>query len=179
MCVVLSCMGTGSQWSKMLTLNPSRTENWSLVFRMVAKGGTIGMLHDSHPGITRMKALARGIVWWPGIDGDLESQVKFCQACQVNRKSPPVTPRFIRGVPSPPVGPTSHRLCGTLSWATVYCTSGRLLQMAGGFGCVLVFVPTSDQVPVPRLLHTRAPGSFGLGQRQCIRKRGVSDVRQA
>ncbi|KAL5515654.1 hypothetical protein EMCRGX_G000851 [Ephydatia muelleri] len=29
---------------------------------------------------------------WPGIDGDLESQVKSCQACQVNRKSPPVTP---------------------------------------------------------------------------------------
>ena len=52
----------------------------------------LGMLHDSHPGITRMKALARGIVWWPGIDGDPESQVKSCQACQVNRKSPPVTP---------------------------------------------------------------------------------------
>ena len=51
----------------------------------------LGMLHDSHPGITRMKALVRGIVWWPGIDGDLESQVKSCQACQVNRKSLPVT----------------------------------------------------------------------------------------
>ena len=52
----------------------------------------LGMLHDSHPGITKMKALVRGIFWWPGIDGDLESQVKSCQACQVNRKSPPVTP---------------------------------------------------------------------------------------
>ena len=51
----------------------------------------LGMLHDSHPGITKMKALVRGIFWWPGIDGDLESQVKSCQACQVNRKSPPVT----------------------------------------------------------------------------------------
>ena len=37
-----------------------------------------------------MKGLARGIVWWPGIDGDLEAKVKTCNACQVNRMSPPV-----------------------------------------------------------------------------------------
>lgn len=29
-------------------------------------------LHDSHPGITLMKALAHSLVWWPNTDADLE-----------------------------------------------------------------------------------------------------------
>ena len=34
-------------------------------------------LHNNgHPGITRMKGIARRIVWWPGIDQYLENKVK-------------------------------------------------------------------------------------------------------
>eukprot|EP00731_Ephydatia_muelleri_P000822 Em0001g822a len=49
-------------------------------------------LHDAHPGITRMKGLARSFVWWPGIDADLEGKVKGCQACQKHGKAPAVAP---------------------------------------------------------------------------------------
>ena len=39
-------------------------------------------LHENHPGITRMKAVARSYVWWNGIDKDIESQAKACLQCQ-------------------------------------------------------------------------------------------------
>ena len=41
-------------------------------------------LHNAHPGITRIKGLARSFVWWSGIDKDLECKVKSCQRCQEN-----------------------------------------------------------------------------------------------
>ena len=50
------------------------------------------ILHDGHPGTSRMKALARGMVWWPRMDADLESVVQQCQPCQANRKAPPAAP---------------------------------------------------------------------------------------
>ena len=48
----------------------------------------ISLLHEGHPGITRMKRLARGYVWWPSIDKDLECAVKMCANCQECHKSP-------------------------------------------------------------------------------------------
>jgi transposase InsO family protein len=49
-------------------------------------------LHETHPGMSRMKALARSYVFWPGLDSDIETMVKKCSACQVNRKDPPSAP---------------------------------------------------------------------------------------
>ena len=60
------------------------------------------MLHEAHPGISRMKGLARGYVWWPGIDEQLEKCVKSCETCQVNRKSPPAAPMHAWSWPNKP-----------------------------------------------------------------------------
>ena len=49
-------------------------------------------LHEAHPGISRIKALSRCYVWWPGIDADLESIVQQCPSCQQIRKAPPQAP---------------------------------------------------------------------------------------
>ena len=45
-------------------------------------------LHNAHPGIARMKALARSLVWWPGIDAALEDKVQTCSICQESRAAP-------------------------------------------------------------------------------------------
>ncbi|XP_070614630.1 FK506-binding protein 15 isoform X1 [Erythrolamprus reginae] len=49
------------------------------------------MLHVGHPGIVRMKSLARGHLWWPGLDADIESWVSKCDPCQESRPNPPKT----------------------------------------------------------------------------------------
>jgi len=45
-------------------------------------------LHEAHPGIVRMKLLARSYVWWPGLDSDIERTVKTCNQCQEMQKLP-------------------------------------------------------------------------------------------
>ena len=52
----------------------------------------LALLHDGHPGISKMKGLARSYVWWPNIDADLETQVKQCNQCQLNCPSLPAVP---------------------------------------------------------------------------------------
>ena len=49
-------------------------------------------LHVGHPGIVRMKAIARSYVWWPGVDKDIENQVKTCKQCQSVKQVPPKAP---------------------------------------------------------------------------------------
>ena len=49
-------------------------------------------LHEGHPGISRMKSLARSFVWWPGLDKSLEQKVKTCDACQRSRNLPAAAP---------------------------------------------------------------------------------------
>ena len=49
-------------------------------------------LHDSHPGVCRMKSYARSYFWWPRLDSDIEALAQQCQSCQESRKSPPESP---------------------------------------------------------------------------------------
>ena len=49
-------------------------------------------LHLAHPGISRMKSLARSYVWWPTMDRELEEMVQTCDTCQLHNKSPPAAP---------------------------------------------------------------------------------------
>ncbi|XP_054257422.1 uncharacterized protein K02A2.6-like [Macrosteles quadrilineatus] len=50
------------------------------------------LLHKEHPGGSRMKNLARGYVWWPKMDSDIEELVKGCGICQSTRNALPLAP---------------------------------------------------------------------------------------
>ena len=49
-------------------------------------------LHREHPGIVRMKAIARSYMWWPQIDKQLEEAAKSCVRCQAVKSKPAVAP---------------------------------------------------------------------------------------
>ena len=52
----------------------------------------VSLLHEGHPGIARMKARARGYVWWPSMDRQLEDRVRSCGKCQQQLKLPQSSP---------------------------------------------------------------------------------------
>ena len=59
-------------------------------------------LHESHPGVSRMKGLARMYVWWPGMDREIENLVKACHECQACQPVPPAAPLHLWKWPTHP-----------------------------------------------------------------------------
>ena len=49
-------------------------------------------LHKDHPGVTRMKSVARSYMWWPGLDKEIENLAKSCAACHAVKRAPPTVP---------------------------------------------------------------------------------------
>ena len=43
-------------------------------------------LHAGHPDVARMKGLARTIVWWLGLDGDIKRKVQGSSSCQMHHQ---------------------------------------------------------------------------------------------
>ena len=48
----------------------------------------LNQMHEGHPGILGMKSLARSLIWYPGLDKDIELLVKSCPNCQSVRSLP-------------------------------------------------------------------------------------------
>ena len=78
--------------SELTVLNGCVLRGNRVIVPPVGRAKMIDELHESHPGMRKMKSLARSYVWWPGIDHDVEEKVRACNVCQQTRpQNPPVT----------------------------------------------------------------------------------------
>ena len=57
-------------------------------------------LHTEHPGMVRMKSLARSYLWWPSLDKQIEEKVSACTACGQARNMPSTAPLHVWKWPS-------------------------------------------------------------------------------
>lgn len=92
-------------------------------------------LHRGHFGTSRMKALSRGVVWWLGLDKDIEHIVKNCTECLLHKNMRVTSPVLQREQPERPwqrvhidyAGPTNGEyilLCidAFSKWPGTFCT---------------------------------------------------------
>lgn len=49
-------------------------------------------LHSTHMGIVKTKSIARGFLWWPGLDSDIEGMTKTCESCIEHGGNPSQSP---------------------------------------------------------------------------------------
>ena len=75
-------------------------------------------LHETHPGMTRMKGLSRSYVWWPKIDSDIEKTVSTCLVCQKIRSEPVQAPVHPWTFPSKPWSRIHIDFAGPISGTT-------------------------------------------------------------
>ena len=57
-------------------------------------------LHTAHQGTTRTKLRARQVVYWPGIDNDIDNVTLTCKLCQDSLPSHPPEPMVAKQRPS-------------------------------------------------------------------------------
>lgn len=62
----------------------------------------LNLLHEGHPGIVRMKSLARSYLWWPGLEDAIERKVLRCEDCQMQSAAPAVAPLHLWEWPDRP-----------------------------------------------------------------------------
>jgi hypothetical protein len=59
-----------------------------VVVPMEMRAQVLDLLHVGHPGISKMRELARIHVWWPGLRSQIEEKVGNCDSCQETRGMP-------------------------------------------------------------------------------------------
>ena len=137
-----------------------------MIIPSILRKTVLTQLHEVHPGINRMKALARSFVWWPGIDKDIELRLKSCKECCSNQSNPASAPVHPWESPKKPwerihidfAGPFMGKMflivvdsfskwieVEVMSCATANATVGRMRRIFATHGLPLVVV--SDNGP--------------------------------
>ena len=96
------------------TMAAARIQRWALILAGCILWGSrvvspepgreklLNLLHEGHPGIVRMKSLARSYLWWPGLEDTIEGKVLRCEDCQMQSAAPAVAPLHLWEWPDRP-----------------------------------------------------------------------------
>ena len=79
-------------WDELCIENGCLLWGTKVVIPKALQAKILHSLHDNHPGITSMKALARSYIWWIGLDKDIESLAKSCESYQAVKSNPTAAP---------------------------------------------------------------------------------------
>ena len=126
-----------------------------IVIPEVLREAVLKQLHSGHPGMERMKAVARSYVFWPSIDSDIEDLVRRCSRCALVAKSPVKTTLSSWPIPGQPwsrihmdyAGPFKGKyflviVDALTKWPEIYCvnsatasnTINKLRESSARFG---------------------------------------------
>lgn len=65
---------------------------YRIVIPKVLRQSILQEIHEGHPGIVKMKQIARNYVWWETLDSDIERICSECAACVSQRAQPAPAP---------------------------------------------------------------------------------------
>ncbi|XP_047543257.1 uncharacterized protein K02A2.6-like [Vanessa atalanta] len=65
---------------------------YKIIIPRTLQNAILKEIHDGHPGIVKMKQIARNYVWWATINADIERAARDCGACLAVRPEPPPAP---------------------------------------------------------------------------------------
>ena len=94
-------------------------------------------LHVGHPGMSKMKSLARSYLWWPKLDEAIETVARNCVGCQQIQKNPGLAPLHPWEYPKSP-------------WARIH------IDYAGPFMDKMFFVVVDATTKWPEVLITKS-----------------------
>ena len=64
----------------------------SMVVHTPGQATILKLLHSSHNGVVKMKALVRSYIWWPGNDQHIENIAQHCGQCEEKARKPTRVP---------------------------------------------------------------------------------------
>lgn len=89
-------------------------------------------LHEGHPGISGMRAVARCHVYWPNMDEAIEAHVHTCSLCQANRPVEMEVPLYSWTVPNDPWTRVHIDFCGPFQgkhWLILVDATSKWLEI--------------------------------------------------
>ena len=75
----------------------------------------VNKIHESHQGIVKSKQRARMILFWPGMNSEIEDAVGSCVACRENRKAQPSESLISHEIPDRPWAKQEPRMTPQLA----------------------------------------------------------------